>query len=153
MHKRMNSGKYRGVNIRIPLDPNKPVDYSGNNASDQGTRILNEIKNVFKKDPNAVREMARTLARVISRYSQEMNAKDTNEFLESSARAIVKHFELKPKIYETIHSEIKKHVSFMITSHVDETGKVYYLKQDIERKRIKIGDSLEKVFYGNEKYK
>ena len=34
MHKRMNGKKFKGVNIKIPLDPNQSIDYSGNNSED-----------------------------------------------------------------------------------------------------------------------
>jgi hypothetical protein len=152
MHKRMNGKKFKGVNIKIPLDPNQSIDYSGNNSED-GQLIINEIKSVFKKNPSKVREMAKYVANRISRYTQDMTVEESKQFLDNGAEAIAKHFELNDKIAETMTKQIKNHLSYYITSHEDETGKLYYIKQDIDRKRIKIGDDLEKIFYGNEKFK
>lgn len=152
MHKRMNSKKFKGVNIRIPLNPDEEISYSGNNSK-LSNEIINEIKTVFKKNPAKVREMAKTLAGIISRYSKDMNAKNSKEFTDNSAKAIAKHFDLNEDISGKLDSGINKHLSFVITSHEDENGKLYYIKQDISRKRIKIGDNLEKILYGNAKYK
>ena len=148
MHKRMNGRKYKGVNIKIPFNPEKEIEYTGNN-SDYSDQIINEIKRAFKKNPNKVREFAKDLANRISRYSSDMNAENSRKFLEESAQTIAKHFELNEKIINVMISEIYNHVSFFITSHKDDTGKTFYIKQDIDRKRVKIGDDLEKIFYGN----
>lgn len=152
MHKRMNSKKFRGVDIRIPLDPNKEIIYTGNNSQD-AERIISEIKRVFKKDPAKVTEMAKYIAYTISRYSANMSPEDSETFLDNSASAIAKHFDLDGKIADRMTSEINKHISSYITSHRDETGKLFYIKQDIDRKRIKLGDDLEKLLFGNGKYK
>lgn len=152
MHKRMNSKKFKGVDVRIPLNPDEEIIFSGNNSK-LSNQIINEIKSVFKKDPEKVREMAKTLAGVISRYSKDMNAKNSKDFLENSSKAIAKHFGLNKNIESKLSSEINNHVSFLITAHEDEKGKLYYIKQDIDRRRIKVGDDLEKLFYGNKKYK
>lgn len=152
MHKRMNSKKFKGVDIKIPLNPDKEIVFTGNNSK-LSNQIINEIKTVFKKNPAKVIEMAKTLADVISRYSKDMNPEDSDVFLKKSAESIAKHFELNEKIIGILNSEINKHISFIITSHKDENGKTYYIKQDIDRKRIKISDDLEKIFYGNNKNK
>ncbi|MES2654405.1 MAG: hypothetical protein V4620_02395 [Bacteroidota bacterium] len=152
MHKRMNEGKYRGVDIRIPLDPNKEIIYTGNNSRD-AERIISEIKRVFKKDSSKVTEMAKYVANTISRYATDMLAEESKAFLDNSASSIAKHFDLEGKIANRMTREINKHISFYITSHRDETGKLFYIKQDIDRKRIKLGDDLEKLLYGNGKYK
>lgn len=152
MHKRMNNKKFRGVDIKIPLDPNKPIVYTGNNSKN-AQNIITEIKKVFKKDPGKVREMAKYIANRISRYSSDMNANDSKKFLDESASAIAKHFDLDEKIADKMTQEIHNHISFYITSHYDETGKLFYIKQDIDRKRIKLSDDLEKLLYGNGKHK
>jgi hypothetical protein len=152
MHKRMNGKKFKGVNIKIPLDPNKSIDYTGNNSK-EGQRIINEIRKVLKKNPGKVREMAKFVANRISRYTDDMTAENSKEFLDKTANALAKHFELNDKISESMTQEINNHLSFYITSHLDNEGNIYYIKQDITRKRIKIGDDLEQLFYGNENRK
>ena len=152
MHKRMNGKKFKGVEIKIPLNPKKPIDF-GNSNSKIGQQIINEIKNVFKNNPSKVREMAKYISNRISRYSEDMNAVDSRVFFEDGAKAIAKHFELNEKIEQTMTEQIKNHLSFYITAHADEKGNTFYIKQDIVRKRIKIGNDLEKLFFGNEKYK
>ena len=152
MHKRMNGKKFKGVEIKIPLNPDQPIDF-GDSKSDIGTQIINEIKNVFKKNPTKVREMAKYIANRISRYSEDMNPETSKKFFEDGAKAIAKHFDLNEKIEQNITEQMKNHLSFYITAHSDEEGNTFYIKQDIGRKRIKIGDDLEKLFFGNEKYK
>lgn len=152
MHKRMNGKKFKGVEIKIPLNPNEPIDF-GDSKSDIGQQIINEIKHVFKKNPSKVREMAKYIANRISRYSDDMTAENSRSFFEDGAKAIAKHFELKEKIEETLTEQIKNHLSFYITAHSDKEGNTFYIKQDVKRKRIKIGNELEKLFFGNEKYK
>ncbi len=144
MHKRMNGKRFKGVNIRIPFDPNKPIDYSGNNSK-EGKHLIREIREVFKKNPAKVREMAKFVANRISRYTADMNAEDSKNFLDNTANALGKHFDLNDNVSEAMTQQIHNNLSFYITSHTDNDGKVYYIKQDIDRKRIKIGDNLEKI--------
>lgn len=139
MHKKMNGKKFKGVNIRIPLNPNKPIDYSGNNSKD-GRQLINEIKGVFKKDPNKVRQIAKLVANRISRYTKNMTPENSKEFLDNTARALATHFELNDKIMEVVKSQIESHLSFYVTQHIDENGKFFYIKQDIDEKTITLSD-------------
>lgn len=152
MHKRMNRRKFKGVEIKIPLNPNEPINF-GDSKSEIGQQIINEIKQVFKKNPSKVREMAKYIANRISRYSDDMSAEDSKNFFDEGAKAIAKHFELNEKIEQTLTEQIKNYLSYYITAHSDEEGNTFYIKQDVGRKRIKIGNELEKLFFGNEKYK
>lgn len=148
MHKRMNDKKFKGVNIKIPLDPDRPIDYSGNNSAD-AQEIISEIKSVFKKKPAKVKEMAKYIANRISRYSQDMDVEDSKMFLEKSAKAIAKHFDLNPKIEDKIIKEISNYLSYYVSYHEDEDGKLFYIKQDVKLKKIKLGDDLEKLLHDN----
>lgn len=146
MHKRMNGNRFKGVEIKIPLNPNKQIDF-GKSKSIIGQQIINEIKQVFKKKPSKVREIAKYIADRISRYSEDMTAENSIKFFEDGAEAIAKHFELNEKIEKTLTEQIKNHLSFYITAHTDEEGNVFYIKQDIKFKQIKIGNNLEKLIF------
>ena len=150
MHKRMNGKKFKGVEIRIPFSPDLPIDF-GNSNSLVGQQIINEIKQVFKKNPIKVREMAKSIANRISRFSEDMTAEEAKAFFEEGAKSIAKHFELNEKIEQNLTEQIKQNLSFYITAHSDNEGNIFYIKQDVARKRIKVGNSLEKIFFGNEK--
>lgn len=139
MHKRMNGRRHRGVNIRIPLNPNEEIDYRGNPNSE--SEIMNEIKSVFKKNPSKVTEMAKELASIIKRYGRDMTEENREGFLVGAAESIAKHFELKPEVKEKLMSGVRG----LLTSHTDSQGKTYYIKQDINREQIKISDSLDHV--------
>jgi hypothetical protein len=152
MHKRMNGKKFKGVDIKIPLDPDQPISF-GNSNSDIGKQIINEIKRVFDKDPKKVREMAKYIANQISRYSADMTPQNSKSFFENGAKAIAKHFELNEKIEQTLTQQIKNRLAFYITAHHDSEGNIFYIKQDVNRKRIKMSDDVEKLFFGNGKYK
>lgn len=153
MHKRMNGKKFKGVHIRIPLNSSGNITYSGNNSK-IANQIIKEVKSVFKKDSAKVTEMAKSLAKNINRYSKDMSSENSLKFLEDSAKTIAKHFELKEEITGRLVSEAKNHyISSFITTHRDNNNKIYYIKQDVHRKSIKIGDNIEKLFYGNNKSK
>ena len=79
MHKRINGNKFKGIEIKIPLNPNQPIDF-GNCKSIIGKQIINEIKQVFKKNPAKVRELAKYVANRISRYSEDMTVEKSIKF-------------------------------------------------------------------------
>lgn len=141
LHKRMNGKKHKGVNIKIPLDPNKPIDY-GIAKEKIGRSIINEIRKVFRKDPDKVREFAKYVANQIDRYGSGMSENQSRVFLAKTSEGLAKHFELNSKIKKKLSEEINNYV----TIHNDVNGKKYYIRQNLVEKEIEISDSFEDLY-------
>jgi hypothetical protein len=148
IHKKTNKHN-RSVDIKIPIDKNQDITMDDRKS---GQEIKNEMKKVFKKSERKMREFASEAVNQIDRYDEmkTMGKEKRDEILKDYADRLAGFFEL-PRFKDVMVAEAENQL-FMLTSHMDNSNKLFYIKQDITRKYIKIGDDLEQLFHGNENY-
>lgn len=150
MHKRINSGKYRGVDILFPID--SPTSYSFRKKSissrDQD-KLISEINRVFKDNPQKVKDLVDTVIKEIERYSGAISEQQLLKNIKDGAKNLASAMGLNRKITDDIKSIVDGKLTTYLSSHKDSKGKLYYIKQDLKRKIIKMSDDLEMVFYAN----
>ncbi|QJD81098.1 hypothetical protein [Spirosoma rhododendri] len=150
MHKRINAGRHKGVDVIFPVD--KPGEYifKGKNIKEKERNgIISEINRVFKKDKNKVANLTDTVVREIMRYSGNVPQVQSIENIRSGAKNLAEAMGLKPKIIDEIKSMTELKIENFISSHESEDGKQYFVKQDFKRRKIKMSDNIEKLFYAN----
>lgn len=136
MHKKMMGKKFKGVDIKIPFNPEEDIYYPESRSED-AKYIINEIKQVFKKDKVKLVEFAQKVSSIIESYSQSIPKNDRNNFMKESAQTLAKHLGINEHIRSKIQKEIEDRLVFVITQHSDNEGASYFIKQDIEKKNIK----------------
>jgi hypothetical protein len=156
IHKEPNNHK-GGADIRIHVDSDHTVCDSPKN--DHQKKIISEVKRVLKKNPDKTKKFVKEILDEIKRFSDsdpdsEFKKKEPDEqrkILIDFAERIGDYFGCK-KIKDIMAVEIDNRISFLLTSHKPEKGKLFFIRQDISRRYIKVGDDLEQIFYGNNKY-
>jgi hypothetical protein len=148
IHKKVN-GHNKSVEIRISVDINKSIRVEG-----RDDKIRNEIKQTIKRKQNEqlVRDFANEVINEISKYDEikRMDKQAQKKILIDYAKRLAEYFKISD-FRDVMTAEVDNKIHFLLTSH-EESNKLYYIKQDLIREYIKIGDDLEQIFHGNENY-
>lgn len=131
LHKRMNSKKYRGIEVLIPLAQNGKLDFRG--ASEKkDIELMNEIKKAFSNHTIRTR-FVKTLINSLSDLfnSSKISKGEWYELFVIVASRIAAYFGLKTKIKEIIGNDIVRFSR--------EKGLDIYIKADKEEKSIILG--------------
>jgi hypothetical protein len=154
MHKRMNGKKYKGVDVLFPLDHKEEVEFRPKNTPTVIQRqIIKEIQRAIKKNQSKKFEFIEIIMSEIERHINSGNNDENAEVIRRGAERIANVFAKEGKIRDEIQQKIESKIQYFITSHKKDNGGIFYIKQDLARNRIKIGDDLEALNYGNEKRK
>jgi len=154
MHKRMNGKKHKGVEVLFPLDDKTEVQFRPTHTSDVIQRqIINEIQRVLKKNRSKRSEFVEIIMSEIERHMDENITVKNVDIIRRGAERVAKLFSKEGKIRDEMLQEIDSKIQFYITKHKKDDKGYFYVKQDLKRNRIKVGDDLESLNYGNEKRK
>lgn len=145
LHKIMNEHKYKGVEVLIPLNEDKELEFRKSYNGDIERRIRNEISDVLNKDTQKRKELIRTLFKQIERYSHNEPSEKRIKNLIDGANRIAKHFDLK-KHFE---KEIFDNLNQCLTKHYDKKNKVCFVLQDLREEVIKLGENKALLFEEN----
>jgi hypothetical protein len=144
LHKKMNGKKFKGWEIQIYLESDDVrVDYKKgfDNESTETKNVKNEIEQIFKgSDDTKIKQLIRDLHKAIRSYGNSLSNNGMEDKLTEWAGRIADGFGLKSSIKDKIVNKSLEYMTF-ITSHEDASGKVYFLKQDTNPKRIPIAMS------------
>jgi len=152
MHKRINGKRGKGVSVIFPLYGKSEIVFRPRTTKNKlRQQILNEIKNVLKKNHEKRDEFVMTIIDEIKRYSNGLPEEKKIDNIKKGASKIAKIFSKNDEVKNEIMQIVKKRIKFIITSHLKNNGKLFFIKQDFMRNRIKIGDDLELINYGNNK--
>lgn len=137
IHKRMNSKKYRGIEVLVPLAYNSKLDFRGVNGNKE-IELMNEIEKAFS-NPTIRTNFVRTLINSLSNlFNKSRISKDEwYGLFEEVAGRIAGYFGLNTKIKEKMGNDVIK-IS-------REKGLDIYLKANKETKSISISDNLEYI--------
>ena len=150
MHKRMNKGKYKGVEIIFPIDKLGEYIFQGRNIKTKEEKhIISEINKVFKKNKDKRQKLIMTVVREITRYSGRIPETELLENVRKGARNLAQAMELNGDIVDEIKSITENEIRNYVSTHTNDKGKQFYIKQDFVRRKIKMSDNLEKLFYAN----
>ena len=149
LHKRMNSKKYRGIEVLIPLACDGKLEFRGANGK-KDLELMNEIEKAFSNPTIRVR-FVKTLMNSLSDlfYSSKISKNEWYGLFEEVAGRIVGYFGIKDKVGERINSDIIKYSK--------EKGINVYIKADKDSESVILGtdmslvDNFNKEF-GNGKY-
>lgn len=143
IHKVMNSDRYNGVEVLIPLNENREISFrkvKGKNGLIK-SRLRNEINRAFRS-PQKRKQFASDIFKDIERYSQNEDNPIRIQNLVKSAKAIAKHFDLYPEIRNEVSNRIKDRISTYYSEHIDENGERYFIYQDLKGQNIRIGSDF-----------
>lgn len=131
LHKRMNSKKYRGIEVLIPLTSDGKLEFRGANGK-KDLELMNEIEKAFSNPTIRVR-FVKTLMKSLSDlfYSSNISKNEWYELFVIVASRIAAFFGLKTKIKEKMDNDI---ISFSRDKGID-----IYIKADKEEKAIILG--------------
>ena len=131
LHKRMNSKKYRGIEVLIPLASDGKLEFRGANGK-KDLELMNEIERAFSNPTIRVR-FVKTLMKSLSDlfYSSNISKNEWYELFVIVASRIAAFFGLKTKIKEKMDNDI---ISFSRDKGID-----IYIKADKEEKAIILG--------------
>lgn len=131
LHKRMNSKKYRGIEVLIPLARDGKLEFRGANGK-KDLELMNEIEKAFSNPTIRVR-FVKTLMKSLSDlfYSSKISKNEWYELFVIVASRIAAFFGLKTKIKEKMDNDI---ISFSRDKGID-----IYIKADKEEKAIILG--------------
>lgn len=150
MHKSMNSKRFKGIDVLIPLDDKDEIQFRPRNTKDaiKGA-LLSEVQHALSKAPAKRKELVDTIIDVIGRYSARMNPDERSITIRTGAERIARIFSKRPAIESEMQQHINSRLAFIITSHYKDDGSLFYVKQDFRRGRVRIGDDLEDLNKGN----
>lgn len=152
MHKRMNGKRYKGVDVRFPLNEKDQIEFMPKSTPTLVQRqIINEIKSALNRDIPKRGELVKIIIREIERYSEGETTKERVNQLRQGAKRIAKIFSKNSKIEEELMQEANERIEIFITKHKKMDTGDFYVKQDLVRNRIKVSDNIEDLNYGNEK--
>lgn len=103
----------------------------------------------MKKDKNKVANLTDIVVREIMRHSGNVPQVQSIENIRNGAKNLAEAMGLKPKIIDEIKSITESKIENFVSTHENEQGKQYFVKQDFKRRKIKMSDNLEKLFYAN----
>lgn len=144
IHKIMNSDRYCGAEILIPLNSNNEIEYrkiKGN--KDQKKQLRTEITTSFK-DRRKKKDFVNDIFDIVTRYSQNKSIMVKIDNLIGAANAIAKHFDLKDADLKPYEDRIK---DAFFSTHYDNDGNRYYILQDLGSKEpnIRIGSDKDLI--------
>jgi hypothetical protein len=145
IHKKVNKKNRKIVQVKIPVNINREISIKGDVSE-----LCDEMKKVFKKDERKTRKFASGVIETILKYDEfnNLTKEEQRKKLEEFAQRLAEYFEAQ-EIADVMSSEINGKIQFFLTSHI-YNNKMFYIKQDLYRQYIKIGDDLEQIFHGNE---
>jgi tRNA pseudouridine-54 N-methylase len=155
IHKKTNRHN-NSIEVKIPVNPDKEIQFKARKG-DRRTKekpFINEVKKEFKKQSEEkMRHFAKEVIEGITKYDEVRNKpkEEQKDILRDYAERLAGYFDL-PRFRDVMAAEIDNKIQFLLTSHADSNNKLYYIKQDIIREYITIGDDLEELFYRNEKH-
>jgi len=135
LHKRMNSDKFRGMQVIIPIADDGDLEFRKVKGHDDDIHIKNEIANAFSNTyirNKFVKSMVRYL-NILFAKSNIPNDEWQNIY-EDIACKIARHFDLTSKIKEKLDNDI---ISFY-----RKEGNLY-IKANKDKETISIGDNVE----------
>ena len=109
LHKRMNSDKYRGAEVIIPLAEDGELDFRGLDGRRMADlHIKNEIRKAFSKTTIRIRFVTTLLNSLSKLFNNSKISKDEwYRLFEEVASRIVRYFDIKNKVGEKLRSLIK----------------------------------------------
>lgn len=149
IHKRMNSKKYRGIEVLVPLAHDSKLEFRGVNGN-KDIELMNEIEKAFS-NPTIRPKFVRTLIKSLSNLfgNSKISKDEWYGLFEEVAGRIVRYFGVKDKVGERINNDIIKFSK--------EKGINVYIKADKDSESVLLGtdmslvDNFNKEF-GNGKY-
>ena len=158
IHKVMNSDRYNGAEILIPLNETQDLIFKKIKGRDNIVKkqIVNEINKAFK-DKRKRTEFVKYIFKRIEGFSNDTLSSNISNFIKG-AKSLAKHFDLEEEIIKTTKNLIKDKIKSYTTLHKDKHGNKYYIIQDVNGKNIRIGadfdilndwDTLTNIFKSN----
>ena len=146
LHKRMNSDKYRGAEVIIPIAEDGELDFRGIDGKGMtDMRIKNEIRKAFSKTTIRIRFVTTLLNSLSKLFNNSKISKDEwYRLFEEVAGRIVRYFGIKNKVGERINSDIIKFSK--------EKGINIYIKADKDSKSVILGTDVNLVDNFNEEF-
>lgn len=137
IHKRMNSKKYRGIEVLVPLAHDSKLDFRGVNGN-KDVELMNEIEKAFSNSTIRTK-FVKTLINSLSNLfnNSKISKVEWYGLFEDVASRIAGYFGLKTKIKEKIGNDIIR-IS-------REKGLDIFVKANGENKSITIGDDIEYI--------
>ncbi|MDO4756624.1 MAG: hypothetical protein Q4A54_09780 [Parabacteroides sp.] len=139
LHKRMNSDKYRGAQVIIPIAVDKELEFRSIDGKEIiEMQIKNEIEKAFSN--NTIRTMfVKTLIDELTKLftDNKIPKEKWNILFDEVAIRIVKYFGVKPKIKEKIGNEI---IRFS-----QEKGLDIFVKASVKDESITLGTDFNLV--------
>ena len=149
IHKRMNSKKYRGIEVLVPLAHDSKLDFRGVNGN-KDIELINEFEKAFSNSTIRTKFVKTFINSLSNLFNKSKISKDEwYGLFEEVANRIVKYFGIKDKVGERINSDIIKYSK--------EKGINVYIKADKDSESVILGtdmslvDNFNKEF-GNGKY-
>lgn len=134
LHKRMNSKKYRGIEVLIPLAQDGKLDFRGSNGK-KDIELKNEIEKAFS-NPTIRIKFVKTLINSLSDLfdSSKISKDEWYELFVIVASRIAAYFDLKPKVKGRIGNDIIRFSR--------EKGLDIYIRADQKEKTIILGTDI-----------
>lgn len=138
LHKRMNSKKYRGIEVLIPLAQDGELDFRGANGK-KDIELMNEIGNAFSNHSIRIR-FVKTLINSLSELfnSSKISKDEWYELFIIVAGRIATYFGLKTKMKEKIDNDIIRFSR--------EKGLDVYIRADQKEKSIILGTDITLIY-------
>lgn len=136
LHKRMNSKKYRGAEVIIPIAEDGELDFRGIDGKGMADlHIKNEIRKAFSNSTIRIRFVTALLNGLSNLFNNSKISKDEwCRLFEEVAGRIVRYFDLKPKVKERIDNDIIRFSR--------ENGLDIYIRADQKEKAIILGTDI-----------
>lgn len=136
MHKKMLEKKFRGIEIKIPFNPDRNIYYPDDRSED-ALYIINEIKRVLSRDRQKMTLLVKKIASVITSYSEVMTEKERAKFAENSAKTIANFLGIDRVSQDGIYKKIIDKLIYD-AKYIGNDGYEYTIKQDFHEKNVKI---------------
>lgn len=141
VHKVMNSDKYSGAEVLIPLDRDEEIKFIKIKGGKKiENRLRSEINKAFK-DRKKRTDFVEDVLQELQRKCTYPNEREKLESFLLSSKRIASHFGL----VDVNNPIVRNTTDIFETMHTDEEGNIYYLLQDIKGNNIRIGDSKDIV--------
>jgi hypothetical protein len=151
MHKRMNGKQFKGVDVLFPLEGDGDIIFRPSSTKNAlRNQLMTEIRRVISKDVAKRKELVKVVMEEIQRYSNGMPSKEQIQKIRNGALRIADVFSKNSVIEQEMTEQIESHLKLFVTKHKKEDGKMFYIKQDFLRTRIKVSDDLEELFKVND---
>lgn len=146
MHKRMNGKKYKGIDVKFPLDHSEAISFEPKSTKNEiRKQLVNEIKRVVNKDVEKRILLVETIIDEIAKYSNELPEIDQIVNIRRGAERIAKVFSKNAKIEDEIKQIISKKIETFISTHSKNNGSQFFVKQNFYKHTIEISDNLNEL--------